>query len=128
MNPQVPRDHIFVEDYTFQAYNTLGFGKFGLGQEDFSNVNRVQFPKLTGFAKWWQYLTSILSVGPFEEGKYGVPEGGLILGGTFIVQGSDVVYEWRDKLPGDLPNPEDVMAELPFRKKGRSTEEKEEHQ
>mmetsp|Transcript_18851 Transcript_18851/g.21598 ORF Transcript_18851/g.21598 Transcript_18851/m.21598 type:complete len:155 (-) Transcript_18851:232-696(-) len=113
MNPQVSRENIFVEDYTVQAYNNLGFDKFGLGQKDLANLNRVQFPpKLNGLKKWWQYLSSIFSIGPFEEGKYGIPEGGLILGGTFIVNGSDIIYEWRDKLPGDLPNPEDVLEKL----------------
>mmetsp|Transcript_18443 Transcript_18443/g.27864 ORF Transcript_18443/g.27864 Transcript_18443/m.27864 type:complete len:119 (+) Transcript_18443:653-1009(+) len=112
MNPQVSQDNFFVDDYNFAAYDKLGFGKFGLGREDFANWNRVQFPKLRGVNKWRQYLTSIPTIGPFEEGKYGVPEGGLKLGGTYIVQGSDIVYEWRDKLPGDLPDPKDVVAKL----------------
>lgn len=112
MNPEVPRDKIFVDDYNFKAYDQLGFQKFGLGQKDFANVNRVQMPKLRGLVKWWQYLSSIFSIGPFEEGKYGVPEGGLKLGGTYIVRDSDILYEWRDKLPGDLPDPKDVLAQL----------------
>ena len=33
-------------------------------------------------------------------------------GGTFLVKGDDAVYERRDKLPGDLPNPSDVLAEM----------------
>jgi len=112
MNPKVSEDKIFMDDYNFKAYDHLGFQKFGLDQDFFANLNRVQFPKLRGLIKWWQYFTSIPTIAPFEEGKYGVPEGGLKLGGTYIVRDSDVLYEWRDKLPGDLPDPKDVMTKL----------------
>jgi hypothetical protein len=112
MNPTIPRDKIFVDDLTFPAYDALGFGKFGLDKEHRRYANRVQFPKINNIFKWWQYVTSIPIIGPFQEGEYGIPEGGLKLGGTFIVKGDDIVYEWRDKLPGDLPNPSDVLAEM----------------
>jgi hypothetical protein len=112
LNPTIPRDKIFVDDLTFPAYDALGFGKFGLGKEHQQYVSRVQFPKIINIFKWWQYVTSILTIGPFQEGEYGIPEGGLKLGGTFIVKGDDVVYEWRDKLPGDLPIPSDILAEM----------------
>ena len=42
--------------------------------------------------------------------KFGeVPEGVLWTGGTFVVQGSEVVYQWTDTVPGNHPVIEDVV-------------------
>ena len=38
-----------------------------------------------------------------------LPEGGLRNGGTLVVKGDDVVYQWSDKIPSDVPDVEDVL-------------------
>lgn len=38
------------------------------------------------------------------------PEGVRQVGGTFVVNGNDVVYQWNDRVPGDHPNIDVVMA------------------
>jgi|TARA_B100001142_G_scaffold227588_1_gene225698 hypothetical protein len=40
----------------------------------------------------------------------GVPEGVLRLGGTFVIDGEDVVYAHRENLPGMSPKIEDVAT------------------
>ena len=105
---------MYVDDLNeFQAYGAMGFGKFGLGAKDRANLSRVQFPKLIlNPIKAWQYLTSIPRIGPFRSGEMGVPPGGLVLGGTFGIWKNEIVYEWRDSLPGDLPDAGQVLKEL----------------
>jgi hypothetical protein len=42
--------------------------------------------------------------------KFGeVPEGVLRLGGTFVVKGDKVLYQWNDRLPGDHPDIQEVL-------------------
>lgn len=43
--------------------------------------------------------------------KFGeVPEGVLWTGGTFVVQGSEVLYQWTDTVPGNHPVIDDVLT------------------
>mmetsp|Transcript_36640 Transcript_36640/g.85634 ORF Transcript_36640/g.85634 Transcript_36640/m.85634 type:complete len:85 (-) Transcript_36640:283-537(-) len=59
-----------------------------------------------------RYFGNVMRVSPIPEGmKFGeVPEGVLRLGGTFVVRGDDVAYQWNDRLPGDHPDLEEVFA------------------
>ena len=106
LNPHVPRDQMFVDDYNFQAYKSLGFRNIG---ETKVEEIKLRTPELGGFREWFRYLSNSIRLSPIEEGKMGVPEGVLRLGGTFVVKGSDVVYQWNDSIPGDTPELEDVM-------------------
>ena len=52
MNPTVPRNRIFVEDFqTMEIYDHLGFDQFGLGKDDTSNLDRVQIPLLNSIGQ-----------------------------------------------------------------------------
>jgi hypothetical protein len=93
-NPHVPRENAFVDGYDFAAYQAAGFGKFD-----------------TDKAKgWWNYFTSVGKISPIpKDMKFGeIPEGVLRLGGTFVIQGDTIVYQWSDRLPGDHPNVAEV--------------------
>ena len=107
----MPRRSVFVDDYSFGAYNAVGFGKFtDLSEEDKKDV-KVRQPELDGgFGSWWKYLTNVMSLSPIDKENPGIPEGVLRLGGTFVVQGDNIVYQWSDRIPGDHPEPEDVLA------------------
>lgn len=108
LNPNVPSSQIFVDNYQFNAYKTAGFGKLG----DESDVGDIQMnaPKLGGMGGWWKYMTNVVKLAPIEEGKSGLPEGVLRLGGTFVIDGDDVLYQHSDSVPGDHPDLEAVMA------------------
>uniref|UniRef100_A0A7R9WY51 Uncharacterized protein n=1 Tax=Craspedostauros australis TaxID=1486917 RepID=A0A7R9WY51_9STRA len=72
-------------------------------------TKRMTAPDL-GAKGWWNYLTSVSKVSPIpKDMKFGdVPVGVLRLGGTFVVNGNDIVYRWSDQLPGDHPDIEQV--------------------
>ena len=108
LNPQVPRDVLFADNLEFNAYNSVGFGKFtDLSEKDKKDI-KLRKPDIS-LRTWWTYLSNVVKLSPIEKGKSGIPEGVLRLGGTFVVQGDDVVYQWNDKIPGDYPEPEDVV-------------------
>jgi hypothetical protein len=108
LNPNVPRDKMFVDDYNFEAYNAMQL-KSMADSQDMKGAELTP-PKMGGFGAWWKYLTSAIALAPIDESKPGgIPEGVLRTGGTFVVQTDDIVYQWKDKIPGDHPNPVDVL-------------------
>lgn len=111
LNKYVPKDQIFVDDYNFQAYENVGLGSMELGQEmpdDF----KMTAPDIGGVRAWWKYMTNVMTLSPVPEGSKEFPEGVKRLGGTFVIDGNDVVYQWNDRIPGDTPDIEDVMKVL----------------
>lgn len=111
-NPEIPRDQVLVDDYSFEAYKAAGFGKFDDVPKEVAKeaMDNMVAPEL-GFKGWWNYLTSVSKVSPIpKDMKFGeVPEGVLRLGGTFVVNGNDIVYRWSDRLPGDHPDIDNVL-------------------
>lgn len=100
---------MFVDGYDFDAYNAVGFGSLGEDMNVDASDIKMTAPELGGFGGWWKYLSNVMSLSPVEPGKSGIPEGVKRLGGTFVVKGDDVIYQWSDKVPGDHPNLDDVM-------------------
>jgi hypothetical protein len=62
----------------------------------------VQFPKL--FQKWWQYATWAAHW-HFKRGDMSIPGRWFEAWRNVHCQSDDIVYEWRDKLPGDMQIP-----------------------
>ena len=114
-NPYVDRDQIFVDGYDFDAYNSMGFGKFTDVDQDKAKaaMKNMSAPELEGgILGWFNYLTSAAKISPIPpEGiNFGeIPEGVLRLGGTFVVAGDDIVYRWNDTVPGDHPDINNVF-------------------
>ena len=100
---------MFVDGYDFDAYNSVGFGSLGESMNISASDVKMTAPELGGFGGWWKYISNVVSLSPVEPGKSGIPEGVKRLGGTFVVKGDDVVYQWNDKVPGDHPDLNDVM-------------------
>lgn len=118
-NPDVPRDKMFVDDLAMDGYSAVGFNRtFGAA----GAPPKTTDPKLS-FGQWASYLLNIIKLSPVPKGmKLGtIPEGVLRLGGTFVVNGDDVVYQWNDKLPGDHPNIGEVLTLAKEEAKGRGT-------
>lgn len=111
LNPYVPSDQMFVDDYDFDAYNAVGFGSLGDKMEGASDIEMTA-PELGGVGGWWKYLSNVITLSPVEPGKSGIPEGVKRLGGTFVVKGDDVIYQWNDKVPGNHPDLEDVVKAI----------------
>jgi len=108
-NPGVDRDSMFVDDYEFGAYKAVGFQSFtDVDKETVKNV-KITAPDL-GFGQWMSYAGNVMKLSPVDGVKFGeIPEGVLRLGGTFVVRGDDVKYQWSDRIPGDHPDIEEVL-------------------
>lgn len=105
-NDFIPRDQMFVDDYTFNAYRAAGFGRFDqLDREDVKNF-KMTAPEIGGFRGWLNYFGVVSKVSPIpKDMKFGeVPEGVLWVGGTFVIKGDEVLYQWSDKVPGNHPD------------------------
>uniref|UniRef100_A0A7R9ZH41 Uncharacterized protein n=1 Tax=Pseudictyota dubia TaxID=2749911 RepID=A0A7R9ZH41_9STRA len=113
LNPYISRDMAFVDDMkSFDAYKAVGFGSFTEADKEEIKGVKLPVPDLGGFGGWWNYLTNVMNISPVpDDMKMGeFPEGVLRLGGTFVVDGRNVIYQWNDKLPGDHPIPEEVLS------------------
>ena len=111
-NPYVDRNSVLVDGYDFEAYKAAGFGRF---DEQDKEVAKEAAKSLTappiGLKGAWDYMTSAAKLAPIpkDKMKFGeIPEGVLRLGGTFVVNGKDIIYRWSDRLPGDHPDMEQV--------------------
>lgn len=105
----MPRDRSFVDDSrTFDAYEAAGFGKIA------DTVPEKLDLKPPGFSpsQWFAYLTNVAALAPIrkDEPLRGVPEGVLRLGGTFVLDGEDVLYAHSEELPGMSPEISTVLA------------------
>lgn len=76
-------------------------------------LGKMSAPDLGGVGGWWNYLKSSVDLSPIEEGKGNeFPEGVLMLGGTFVIDGDEVIFSYKDPLPGveaDLKAVMDVL-------------------
>ena len=109
LNPAIPPESMFVDNYDFDAYQNVGFGT--MKDLDGAEVKDLKLtaPKMRGFAGWWKYLSNVAAISPIEPGKAGIPEGVLRLGGTFVINNDAIIYSWKDIVPGDTPNLDEVM-------------------
>lgn len=105
-NDWMPRDQMFVDDYSFNAYRAAGFGRFDqLDREEVKDI-KMTAPEIGGFRGWLKYFGIVGKVSPIpKDMKFGeVPEGVLWVGGTFVIKGDEVLYQWSDKVPGNHPD------------------------
>lgn len=107
-NPKVPRENMFVDGYAFDAYKAVGFKSFtekSEAEKEALKDYKMTAPNLS-FGEWMKYFGNVGRLSPVEKGmKFGeFPEGVLRLGGTFVVNGNDVIYQWSDRIPGDHPD------------------------
>jgi len=114
LNPTVPRDSAFVDDYSFGAYEAAGFGSFDDAEDKEAQKEAAKAlrPPDISAKQWWNYLTNVASLSPIPKGmKFGeIPQGVLRLGGTFVVDGGEVLFAHSDKVPGDHPDVAKVLA------------------
>jgi hypothetical protein len=106
---------MFVDSSTtFNAYESVGFtNKFTDTSPEDAKAVKLKAPKLN-FKQWLTYITSVGSLSPIPKDGIalggGIPEGVLRLGGTFVVKGDDIIYQWNDRLPGDHPNIDEILS------------------
>mmetsp|Transcript_4776 Transcript_4776/g.7262 ORF Transcript_4776/g.7262 Transcript_4776/m.7262 type:complete len:102 (+) Transcript_4776:753-1058(+) len=94
-----------------------------------SKVNTLRklsaFLPLLGVSTLIQYVTHVLPLAPVEGtlNWLDLPEGGLRNGGTLVIQGDNVIYQWSDTIPSDVPDVQEVLqiAQNSVRKKETPT-------
>jgi len=113
-NPNLSKELTFVDDYDFEAYESAGFDtKFTDTSPEDAKAVKMESPNLS-LKQWMSYAGSVGKISPIPENQSlfggGVPEGVLRLGGTIVVKGDDVLYQWNDRLPGDHPDIDEVVS------------------
>jgi len=110
LNPFIPKEQAFVDGYDFNAYKAAGFGRFDEQNKAVLEGVKMTAPTLAA-GEWWKYASNVMKISPVpKDMKFGeIPEGVLRLGGTFVVNGNDVIYQWSDRVPGDHPTVDDVL-------------------
>mmetsp|Transcript_16888 Transcript_16888/g.25801 ORF Transcript_16888/g.25801 Transcript_16888/m.25801 type:complete len:109 (+) Transcript_16888:461-787(+) len=101
---------MFVDGYEFEAYKALGLGRFDELKDVKMGDVGMTAPKMGGFGGWWNYLTNVASLAPGNKDtpKEVVLEGVTRTGGTYVISGDDIIYQWNDAIPGETP----VVAEV----------------
>jgi hypothetical protein len=112
-NPNVPRDQMFVDDYSFGAYKSVGFKSFTQVDKEVIKDVKMTAPELS-WKQWMGYFGNVGKISPIpKDMKFGqVPEGVLRLGGTFVVDGDKILYQWNDRVPGDHPDIAEVLGQV----------------
>lgn len=111
-NPFMPRDRMYVEGYSFDAYRAAGFNRFDQVDPEQAQAGlKLTAPNLS-IGEWMSWASNVVKLSPIPEGAtFGeIPEGVLWVGGTFVVRGREVVYQWNDVVPGNHPEIPDVVA------------------
>jgi hypothetical protein len=108
LNPCVARDQIFVDDLSMGAYDAVGFGPMDFTSGSLPKDFKLKSPEIGGFGSWMKYFGNMMDLTPVDT-KTKNFEGALRLGGTFVVDGDEVIYQWSDRVPGDTPELGEVM-------------------
>mmetsp|Transcript_7779 Transcript_7779/g.14669 ORF Transcript_7779/g.14669 Transcript_7779/m.14669 type:complete len:112 (-) Transcript_7779:253-588(-) len=104
---------MFVDDYTFDAYKAVGFKSFTEVDKDVVKEVKMTAPDLS-WKQWMGYFGNVGKISPIpKDMKFGqVPEGVLRLGGTFVVDGDNILYQWNDRVPGDHPDISTILLNV----------------
>ena len=88
----------------------MGFQSFTDVDPEVAKNVTMTAPNLT-FREFLKYFSAVGKVSPIpKDMKFGqIPEGVLRLGGTFVVNGEDIIYQWSDRVPGDHPDIQEVL-------------------
>ncbi|KAL3786522.1 hypothetical protein ACHAWO_000499 [Cyclotella atomus] len=122
-NPWIDRQQMFVDDYSFDVYKAAGFTRFDQVDKEKAKSVKMTAPDLK-FGEWMTYFGTVGKVSPIpKDMKFGeVPEGVLWTGGTFVVQGNEVLYQWTDTVPGNHPVIDHVLKAATENKKAIKSE------
>ena len=97
---------MLVDGYNFEAYKAAGYGNLGWSAAKLVTEKRtIKMPNFTPEQRN-DYSTSIGRLNPL----FTAPETVLRLGGTIAVQRDEIVFNYSDCVPGDHPDPNEVLA------------------
>ena len=113
LNPELAGMAAAVDDTkTFEAYRAAGLGM--LGDTKLETPPDFKPPTSMGPGKWFKYMANTVGLAPIPKDadfKFGdVPEGVRVLGGTYVLDGDEVVFSHQDAVPGATPEIGAVLA------------------
>jgi len=102
-------DQFYVDGYQTQSYKNAGLSMMDMASLSLSNIKK---PNLGGVGQWWKYVSNFKNLAPIPDGgRFGdIPDTVLMLGGTFVMNGDEIIYKWKDSYPGETPNIEEVLG------------------
>lgn len=66
VNSFIPRDKMFVDDFSFDAYKAAGFSRFDQLEKDAVKDIKLNAPGL-GFGEWINYFTNVGKLSPVPK-------------------------------------------------------------
>ena len=113
-NPLLERALVLTDGYSLDAYNKVGFTNIGDNLDlSMKGIRRFHIPNLSS-EQWKDYSNTMAKLTPLTTlwDIWKLPEGVRRLGGTFALEDQNILYGSEEGLPGDNPNPDDVILEL----------------
>lgn len=113
INPELKDAKALIDDSAdFAGYKSVGFNLM-IGDKKLETPPDFKPPTM-GMGKWLSYLRNVASLSPVpKDMKFGeVPQGVRVLGGTYAVDGDEVVFSHMDEVPGATPEIEAVLRSV----------------
>lgn len=113
INPELKDAKALIDDSAdFAGYRSAGFNLM-IGDKKLETPPDFKPPTM-GMGKWLSYLRNVASLSPVpKDMKFGeVPQGVRVLGGTYAVDGDEVVFSHMDEVPGATPEIEAVLRSV----------------
>lgn len=114
LNPELAGAKALIDDSAdFVGYKSVGFNVL-LGEKTLEKPPDMKPPKSMGFGKWLSYLKNVGKLAPVPKDlKFGeAPPGVRVLGGTYAIDGDDVVFSHMDDVPGATPEVSAVLRSV----------------
>jgi len=118
LNPELKDAKALIEDSEdFQAYKKAGFN-YLMGDKQIKPGDlNFKPPQMMKPGTWFKYLANVANLAPVPKGQKlelggKVPEGVKVLGGTYAIDGDEVLFSHQDQVPGDVPELEDVFKSI----------------
>lgn len=70
-NSWIDKEQMFVDDYSFDAYKAVGFGRFDQVDKEVAKSVKMTAPQLGGFKEWINYFSIVGKISPVP--KVGFP-------------------------------------------------------
>jgi len=112
-NPHVPRDQLFVDSDSYDAYNAAGLERLDKVNSTLA-LEALRAIKPLGYQpnanEIWEFARNFprLAPIPWPDRVEKAAEGLLRLGGTVVVYKGKILYQWNDQFLGDHPEIKDV--------------------
>lgn len=93
----------------FDAYRAAGFTGL-MGETPLKSPPDFKPPRDMSGGKWWSYLRNVLNLSPKPATPGEFPTGVKVLGGTYVIDDDEVLFDHQDVVPGATPAISEVLS------------------